>query len=261
MFSFPFSTSVFDQSLKEQSQIVPSPGRLSSLEWGTASSLLWMGQGGTETIKNEWMSSLLSHTERKKEGGEGLRLPDTGSFWERESYVLLTHKHTHSHTRPWAPSRSLSGVCGHLWVCVSEWGSGHLCCLYQWVLSCTVSLLQSLPLVVYRSASRQEGVLMHMDSSLMARYKKVRLGDRPESGLTCVSVISQACSRRILAKNLTFRRVWFLVLITDQHGVQLMTCYNQICTERGTTDYGLFSYFLKRSFRCSWLFCWVTTSG
>ena len=96
---------------------------------------------------------------------------------------------------------------------------------------------------------------MHMDSGLMARYKKVRLGDLPESGLTCVSVISQACSRRILAKDDTFRRVSFLILVTDQHGVQLMTCYNQICIQRGTTDYGLFSDFLKRFLRCCLLFC------
>lgn len=61
----------------------------------------WDREGQRQLKMNEWV--LCFHTRKgKKEGGEGLRLPDTGSFWERESYVLLTH--THSHALPWAPS-------------------------------------------------------------------------------------------------------------------------------------------------------------
>ncbi len=109
----------------------------------------------------------------------------------REGELCFINTHTFSHTQLWSSSSSSKQqvpvrcvrwgrvTCGY--VCQSE--SPVLCAtaasISVWVLSCAVSLLQPLPVVLYRSASRPEGVMLDVDSGPVARYQKVRLGDQP----------------------------------------------------------------------------------
>lgn len=68
--------------------------------------------------------------------------------------------------------------------------------------------------------------MLDMGSFQLGRYRKVRLGDRPESHLTRVSVISQACSRLITAhdgKIGVFPACFFSQDVTDPHGVDLIS--------------------------------------
>lgn len=127
-----------------------------------------------------------------------------------ELCFINTHTHTHTHNLIWAPS-SLSkqqvpvrcvwwGRVTHGYVYQSDGCvlCATIACLSFLVVSCvssSSSLFQSLPVVLYRSVSRPQGELLDLDSGQMTRYKKVRVGDEPESGLTCVGVISRACSR------------------------------------------------------------------
>lgn len=93
-------------------------------------------------------------------------------------------------------------------------------------LSCAVSLLQPPAVVVYRSASRLEGVLLDVDSGQMARYQKVRLGD-PGPRQVC-PVCERGCHRHGGFHQEASEGAWFLfvclfgLFTTDQHGVRLI---------------------------------------
>lgn len=67
---------------------------------------------------------------------------------------------------------------GYLHVCVKVRLTSPLCHTCQ-CLSLLLHLLQSLPVVLYCSASRPEGILLDMDSGQIPQFKEVRAGVRP----------------------------------------------------------------------------------
>lgn len=183
------------------------------------------------------MNEFFPFTRGKEKRGE--RGAEVTRHWEllRKGELCFINAHSHTALRaPTSPVKQQVSVrcvwwgritCGY--VCKSE---GRFLCaavggVSVWALSCIVSLLQSLPVVLYRSASRPEGFVLNMDCGQMAHYQKVRLGDRPESGLTRVCVISQACSRCIVARDGRWREDDLTcVLVVIAHGVVTGMVFN-----------------------------------
>ena len=139
---------------------------------------LWMGQ----LKMNEWL--LFFHT-RKGKKGEGSYGNQTLGAAERGNTVLLTHMYTPRPNEPLSAESYLQARVPSVWI-----------------VSCTIWVLQPLPVILYRSASQPDGKLLDLGSGHMALYKEVRPGWR---------VTSRRCSRWRLGPQ--FPKEWLPLLL------------------------------------------------
>lgn len=118
-----------------------------------------------DTIKNEWVLSFHTHRVTR--------------LWAADSGTDMFY----SHTNFLRTHKTLSAL---------DWATVTISsCISVWDFSRTILTLQPLRLVVYRSASRTEGILLGMDA-IHSGYKKVRLVS--SHSVTRVGLFSLACS-------------------------------------------------------------------